>query len=331
MQIRTLAPVDLDAVAAEELSGLRNRADAVDAPHEPAGTGETLRLRVVHGWDGEGTDRLLVARDQDGAVAGYAEVELPRQENLHLVWFLVVVEPGRRGRGVGGALLEGVTAVAREVDRQVLMTGTWHGGPGAAFLRGHGFAQASVAAQRRLFPRELPREGDAELLAQARKASADYTLQRVHGALNDEMRARLLSTVQAINDAPLDDLEMEDDNFTVDRLRRYDAAQQAQGHRLYHIVASSHDGSPAGHTVVAVDGHRPHLAEQHDTSVRREHRGHRLGLRLKLEMLEWLREQEPQLAQIDTMNQESNAHMVAVNDLIGCTVVGRELYFQRHL
>jgi len=142
----------------------------------------------------------------------------------------------------------------------------------------------------------------------------------------------MLGTVEAINDAPLDDLELEDDVYSVDRLRRYDEAQAALHHRLYRLIARSReDGAPAAHTVVAVDGMRPQHAEQHDTSVRREHRGHRLGLRLKLEQLAWLREEEPQLRAIDTWNQESNSHMVAVNDLIGCSVVGREAEFQRHV
>jgi GNAT superfamily N-acetyltransferase len=336
MQIATLEPAALDAPVADAVAAVCNRANAVDAPHLPEETGQIMWLRYVHGWDGEGTDRLLVARDDDtsggdGRVLAYAEVELPRQENLNVVWFTVVVDPEHRRRGIGSALLAAVTDVAREVGRGLLMSGAWHGSAGAPFLKQHEFAQASIAAQRRLYPRRLPREGDAEMLARARESSAGYELFHVLGPLPEEMLGAMLSTVEAINDAPLDDLELEDDNITVDRMRRYDAAQQAQEQRVYRIVARSHDGSPAGHSVVAVDGRRPHLAEQHDTTVRREHRGHRLGLRLKLEMLAWLRDREPQLEQVDTWNQESNTHMIAVNDAIGCTVVGRHLYFQRHL
>ena len=328
MQIDSLEPAALDAPVAEALAAVRNRAHAVDAPHLPEETGQILWQRYIHGWDGEGTDRLLVVRD-DGDVLGYAEVELPMQENLDLVWFTIVVDPEHRRRGIGSALLSAVADVAREVGRGLLMSASWQGCPGGPFLRRHEFAQASVSARRRLFPQQLPREGDAELLSRAREASSGYELSRVIGPLPEEMLGAMLSTVEAINDAPLDDLELDDDTFTVDRLRRYDAAQQAQQQRTYRIIARSHDGTPAGHTVVAVDGRRPHLAEQHDTTVRREHRGHRLGLRLKLEMLEWLREAEPQVEQIDTDNQDSNRHMIDVNDAIGCTVVGRELHFQR--
>jgi len=311
MQIATVRPEVLDATTAEELAALRNRADGVDAPHMPPGTGEALRLRLVHGWDGEGTERLLVGRDENGGLLGYAELETPERENRGLIWFNLVVEPAHRRRGVGSDLLDAIAEVSTEVGRPLLMTGTWKSSPGVAFLRSRGFEQASVAEQRRLFPEQLPRPGDDDLLASARKASADYGTVRIAGPLPEDMLAAVLPMVEQINDAPLDDLELEDDVFTVERLRRYDAAQLAQGQRVYRVIALDRDGSPAAHTVVAVDGHRPYHGEQHDTTVRREHRGHRLGLRLKLEMLEWLREVEPQLAQVDTWNQASNQHTIA--------------------
>ncbi len=331
MQIATVRPAALDAATAEELAALRNRAAAVDAPHMPPETGEPLRLRMLHGWDGEGTERVLVSRDDDGGLLGYAELEMPERENRGLIWFTLVVDPPHRRRGVGSALLDTIAEVAGEVGRPLLMAGTWHGTPGVPFLNRHGFEQASIAAQRRLYPEQLPRPGDDDLLASARKASVDYETVRIAGPLPEEMVPAMLPMVEQINDAPLDDLELEDDVFSVDRLRAYDAAQLALGQRVYRVIALDRDGGPAAHTVVAVDGHRPYHGEQHDTTVRREHRGHRLGLRLKLEMLEWLREVEPQLAQVDTWNQESNSHMIAVNDLIGCTVVGREVELQRHV
>jgi GNAT superfamily N-acetyltransferase len=332
MQLRTVVPDRLDAATAAEMAHLRNRSAALDAPHNPEETGETLRLRLVHGWDGEGTERVLLAHDERDRMLGFAGLEMPTQDNRGLIWFELVVDPAERRRGVGSALLEHIVTVSGEVGRGLLMSAAWYGSPGTTFLKRHGFAQASVAAQRRLSPQRLPRPGDDDLLEQARAASAGYEVVRVAGPLPENMLEEMLDTVRAINDAPLDDLELEDDVFTVERLRRYDSAQLAQQHRLYQLVARSpDDGSPVANTLVVVDGLRPHFADQHGTSVRREHRGHRLGLRLKLEMLAWLREEEPQLQMIDTWNQESNVHMIAVNDLIGCRVVGREAEFQRHV
>ena len=58
------------------------------------------------------------------------------------------------------------------------------------------------------------------------------------------------------------------------------------------------------------------------------HRGHRLGLLLKADMLRWLAETEPALEAVDTFNAESNDHMVAVNERLGYRVMGRELQYQ---
>ena len=83
--------------------------------------------------------------------------------------------------------------------------------------------------------------------------------------------------------------------------------------------------------MVAVDVDAPEHSEQHDTSVVRDQRGHRLGLLLKAEMVLWLAEVEPRLETIDTWNAESNAHMIGVNERLGYHVLGREMQFQRRL
>ena len=90
-------------------------------------------------------------------------------------------------------------------------------------------------------------------------------------------------------------------------------------------------GELAGHSVVVVEGERPELGQQHDTSVVASHRGHRLGVLLKTDMNLWLRDVQPQLVSIDTWNAESNDHMIGVNELIGYRVMGRELEFQKSL
>jgi len=61
------------------------------------------------------------------------------------------------------------------------------------------------------------------------------------------------------------------------------------------------------------------------------HRGHRLGLLLKADMLDWLAETQPQVASIETWNAESNDAMIGVNEMLGYRVEGRALRFQRSL
>jgi hypothetical protein len=170
------------------------------------------------------------------------------------------------------------------------------------------------------------------LVAAARAASADYEIVEVPMPTPSELIGDMIRLQQVMNDAPIDDLQIEDELWPEERLRGYESAQQARGHRLHRLVARRRtDGELAGHTVVAVEDERPHLGFQEDTEVVPAHRGHKLGLRLKIEMLQRLREREPQIAQIDTWNAESNAHMIAVNELLGCVVVGRGVEMQKRL
>ncbi len=46
-------------------------------------------------------------------------------------------------------------------------------------------------------------------------------------------------------------------------------------------------------------------------------------------MLLWLAEVEPQVETVDTWNAESNDHMIAVNEVLGYRILGREIQFQK--
>ena len=62
---------------------------------------------------------------------------------------------------------------------------------------------------------------------------------------------------------------------------------------------------------------RPAEAFQEDTSVVRAHRGHRLGLLMKAAMLRWVGDERPEVGAIDTWNDATNHHMIAINERLG--------------
>jgi len=82
-------------------------------------------------------------------------------------------------------------------------------------------------------------------------------------------------------------------------------------------------GEFAGLTQLAVDPQNPQWGLQELTAVARRHRGHRLGLLLKIAMLDLLAEREPQLRWIITGNADGNAHMIAINALLGFQIFDR--------
>ena len=70
---------------------------------------------------------------------------------------------------------------------------------------------------------------------------------RIVGYTPDELLEPLAEAAAAINDAPLDDLEIEDEVFSAERIRAYETAQIEGGHRFYRIIARHRDtGELAG-------------------------------------------------------------------------------------
>ncbi len=319
-----------DEGAVRRLVEVTNAARRVDSPWlHPLTEGECAG-DLRHGWDGEpGTTYLATV---DGADVGAGRYMTSAYDNLHLAWFEIEVVPERRRLGHGSAVLASLVARARSEGRTSVGAAGWDAAGPRAFAARHGFEARSVEVHRRQYVVDLDWDALDLLHEESLGHAAGYVLERWEPVTPEDVLPALAELTAAINDAPTDDLDMEDEAFPPERIAAYEHAWDARGHRLYRVVARHREtGQLAGQSVVAVDGERPRLAEQHDTSVVAAHRGHRLGLLLKLEMLRWLAEDEPQLREIDTWNAESNDHMIGVNETLGYRIMGRVLDFQRSI
>ena len=81
-------------------------------------------------------------------------------------------------------------------------------------------------------------------------------------------------------------------------------------------------GRLVGYTDMGIARAEPRRAYQWETLVVREHRGHRLGMLMKLIGLQELHARSPRTAYISTWNAKENAPMIAVNDALGARVNG---------
>ena len=137
----------------------------------------------------------------------------------------------------------------------------------------------------------------------------------------------------AINDAPTDDLDIEDEVFSPERMRAYEAAQLARGHAPLPGLRPAPRDRRAGRSLGVARRRASGPRSATSTTPRSWPATAATGsaLLLKTEMNLWLREVQPQLVSIDTWNAESNDHMIGVNDAIGYRIMGRELEFQKSL
>jgi RimJ/RimL family protein N-acetyltransferase len=319
-----------DARTVAEVVQLRNDAIKVDSPWEHPMTATVQVGAMRHGWDGE-PPRCFVGR-QDGRLVGYGELSVSDWDNTHLAWLDVMVHPDCRRQGLGSDLLRQLMDEARRVGRTRAGTAGWESAACRGFARAHGFERRSQAINRRQYLSEVDPAELARLYDEAAGHATSYELLRIPGRTPPELLDAVVELTAAINDAPQDDLDVEDEVFTAERIRGYERANEGRRTAAYRLLARHRgSGELAGQTVVAVERDRSEIGHQHDTSVVRAHRGHRLGLLLKLEMLRWLGEVEPQLRTLDTWNTETNGPMVAVNERLGYRVLGRALQFQRDL
>ncbi len=328
LELRRFGPDDTDDVRAA--LDVRSAVARVDSPWQHPMLLPAYVAELRHGWDGEPETPYLAL--VDGQVVGTGSVSLTEWDNRHLAWLSVEVLPQCRRRGHGRRLFERLVEEARAAGRTSVAVHGWESEATLSFARAVGVERRSQEIQRRQHLAELAPGRVQQLYDEGAAAAGDYELVRYAGRTPPELRGAMAELMSVINDAPTDDLDIEDEVFTADRLDAYETATLARGMRLYRLVAR-HRGTAelAGHTVVAVESARPSVGDQHDTAVARAHRGHRLGLLLKAGMLLWLAEAEPRLETVDTWNAESNDHMITVNEALGYRVLGRELEFQRSL
>lgn len=283
------------------------------------------------------TERRTYVALREGSAVGGGSLALPRKDNVHTAAIGVTVPLAHRRQGVGSALLAHIEAEAAAAGRTTLRAETaWSaaapedgsGEPGIEFARRHGYALALGDLQNRL---ELPVDDAviAELLAEA--PATGYAIRSWVGPVPDEHIAEWAALDATLDtEAPTGELDIEAASADVDDYRADEAVQAAQGRTSYGTVALASDGRIAAYTQIVVSGDDG-KAYQWGTLVRREDRGHRLGLRVKLENLRMLQHHSPETPRIYTYNAESNAHMLAVNTRLGFEATGRLGELQKRL
>jgi GNAT superfamily N-acetyltransferase len=331
MDLSWIDPARLDERDVAGAVALLVAAQAVDAPWDAPLSRCGFLADIRHGWDGD-PSIVGVHRDKRGRVVGVIELGFSSWDNKHIGFFGVTVDPEARRQGIGRALLgAGIDSVRAEGKRLVL-TGSYNSPAAVALCTAHGFELAMTEVKRRQDILTLDWSALDHDYAQACATAPDYELSRLAGPTPDGMLADVATMAAAINDAPIDDLEVEDEVISPERVRAFERGQQERGRRTYRVLARHRQtGELAGHTMASVEADHPGFGLQYDTSVIRAHRGHSLGLLLKIEMLRWLGDVEPQLRVLDTWNAATNAHMIAINEQLGYRVLREGLEWQKHV
>lgn len=330
MRLEEVDPYDEGQI--EVLTRLNEEARAHDDPEGFVLTVEDTRNEARYGGDLQPVLMTLLLDDAGEAVGRYF-LDVPVHDNQHLVLAGLSVRPGLRGRGHGTRLLEEIVRRTAALGRTTLWIGIAADDvSSAAFLTEHGFTRASQDARRHQVLADVDAGALEALERDAAEHGRNYVLERLDPPYDDALLADLITVTAAINDAPMGSLVFEDEVYDLDRMRDAERARVLRGERMHRVVARQRTtGEVAGHTYLVVRPWAPREAYQYDTAVARDHRGHRLGVALKIEMMHWLAEIEPQLEVIDTWNNVDNTPMISVNEALGYRLSRTFAMFQKQL
>jgi GNAT superfamily N-acetyltransferase len=254
---------------------------------------------------------------RDGVAVGAATYEQQLDgANDGDVELYAITHPGQRRAGVAGALvgpaLDGLAAAGA---RSVL--GWAVDGAGAALCRSLGMTHRQDERCSRLRLADV----DGALLQRwidaAPARAAGYRLVGWVGVVPDEWAGPVATALDAMVDAPVDDLDWHPQPVSADQHAGHERWWDRRGYDVVTTLALAPDGSPAGVSQLLASRLRPSLGEQADTGVLAAHRGHALGRWLKAENLRRAREHQPGLEVVQTWNAESNPWMLAINVAMG--------------
>jgi GNAT superfamily N-acetyltransferase len=291
---------------------------AHEIPDFPFPTLDGFRLQLAHPSPSFGVERYLGRLD--GRPAGHLSMSLPLLDNRDNAEIEIEVLPECRRRGVGRALHAHATARVRELGRKRLQFGTVGRHPdGAAFALAMGAAAALVDTRSRLDVTAVDQSRLDALLGEAWTHASGYrAVSWLDVAPDDLIDDLAYLEGRFVADAPMGDLEVEPEKVDAARIRANVGAAKERGRTLYSSGAVHRSsGRLVGFTTLAGSFDIPDHLWQSLTLVDPGHRGHRLGLIVKLTNLAYARRHRPALRAIDTFNAAANEPMLAVNRQMG--------------
>lgn len=322
MEIRALNV--FDDTELERFYELTERAQAFERPHH---TGWSLEEAKLEFRRQEPTERSEAwAAYVGGTMVGGMSLWFPLLDNLTKCWGEVAVDPDHRRRGIGSALIARIASRLEQEGRTTFVTESAYpfdrraDHPHRRFAEANGFTVA-IDEIRRILPLPV----DAALLdTLASEAAPHHAAYRIE-SFQDDLPTELLASYCEVSnrlgvDAPTGDLDFEPESMTPELwLDRLDKEKAMGRTRLTTVAIDRSEG--ADKVVAYTDLILPPPPNpdvwQWGTLVHADHRGHRLGMALKVSNLQTLAAFDPSRLRVLTCNAETNHSMVDINVRLG--------------
>jgi GNAT superfamily N-acetyltransferase len=342
-------PTSLDADGAEDFAAVLEVSNLVYA----IGFGtDDLSERppeaLPHFQDKERPQRILAARVDD-RIVGVAFYETTLGDDADSGWLSVAVLDEFRNRGIGSALAQRIEewAIADGKTKALCFTPI-PSGSGEQMASPTGFGSITLNSDARFLLSKSYRleqverlsrlplpvvDIDAQVIAAQEASGADYALHSWEGAAPDRWREDIaVLATRMSTDAPSAGLEEPEDVWTAVRVAEADERAAASPRvRFEMVVEHVPSGRLVGFTMLSVPPQSDRAVTQWATLVLREHRGHKLGMLLKVANIARLQRLSPGHPSILTFNAEENRHMLNVNEQVGFVGIAAESAWRKDL
>ncbi|MGI9623862.1 MAG: GNAT family N-acetyltransferase [Acidimicrobiales bacterium] len=317
MPVIEISPLEFDGPR-DTIDGAAGVVRRVTAEYDPAmdpATAESLAA----GLRGNDTFRRhSVVAGRDGQIVGLARMWVHEiQGNTDTVEFTIEVDPPERRLGVGTALLSSLLAECDRIGRTSVIGFGVDAQPNRGFWGTFGCQAGLVERQSRLWLDQPDPDTMQRWIDRRNTRAADYSLVHWRGNTPTEMLAAVASLENGMNDAPIDNLDLDDDVWTEPDVVAFDEYYVASGRERWGSVVLAADGSPAALSTITIDNHHPSFAVQGDTVVLDAHRQRGIGRWIKADMWQRIRREAPMVKAIDTTNAVSNDAMLSINVEMG--------------
>ena len=305
----------------ERFHEVTERAEAFERPHHSGWSLDEAKIELRREVPTERSE--VWAAYDEGTMVGGMSLWFPLLDNLNKCWGEVGVDPDHRRRGVGSALVARIVDRMAHEGRTTMVTETAYpfdrreDHPYRRFAEANGFTVA-IDEIRRILP--LPTD-PALLQKLATEASPHHTAYRIESfvdVLPDELLASYCAlSNQLVVDAPTGDVDFEAEAITPELWLELIAKEKEMGRTRLTTVAIDPSGDVVAYTDLMMPPAPNRDVHQWGTLVHREHRGHRLGMAVKVRNLEQLATASFGRTRVLTCNAETNGYMVDINVRIG--------------
>ena len=274
-------------------------------------------------------------------------------EESDTAWVNLHVLPEYRGRGIGSALAEAIEQQVRDDEPHVRKLVSYHGvqeAPGDrlpsptgfgsvpqgnrevrfALARGWTFEQVERVSRLEVPVADL----DARLSSARAVTGGEYELHTWADRVPERWRADMADLITRMStDAPSAGLEEPIDTWTVERLVHEEERRLRESDRRMLTTVAEHrsTGRLVAFTDLSLPPQSHRAVDQWATLVLREHRGHRLGMLVKLANLAQLARVAPGHPSVITFNAEENRPMLDANEAIGFVPIAAEAAWRKDI